>query len=69
MIQKLKISILAFLMPLLLTAQASEDFLRSTGKIYSVVAAVLIMFIGIVIYLIRLDRKISKLEQEHHMRN
>ena len=42
----------------------SIDFLRSTGKIYSVVAVIAVIFIGIVWYLFRLDNKITKLEKE-----
>lgn len=45
-------------------SQASLDYLRSTGKIYAVVTGVVIMFLMIVFYLVRLDRKISKLESE-----
>jgi len=49
----------------LLSAESgSIDFLRSTGKIYSVVAVIAVIFIGIVLYLFRLDGKISKLEKE-----
>jgi CcmD family protein len=40
--------------------------LYQSGKIYVVVAVVAIIFIGIVTYLILLDRKISKLEKEVH---
>ncbi len=43
-----------------------NEFLRSNDKIYVVVAVLVIIFIGIVLYLIRLDRKISKLEQRDH---
>jgi CcmD family protein len=39
--------------------------LRSNGKIYVVVTAALIIFIGIVAYLIVLDRKLSRLEKMH----
>ena len=39
------------------------DGLRSNGKIYVVVAVLLTILAGIVLYLIRLDRKISKLEK------
>jgi CcmD family protein len=39
------------------------DEMRSNGKIYVVVAVMLAIFIGIVIYLIRLDRKISNIEK------
>ena len=40
------------------------DGLRQSGKIYVVVGVVAIIFIGIITYLIILDRKISKLEKE-----
>jgi CcmD family protein len=45
-------------------AQADTDFMRSMGKMYVVVAVIVAIFIGIVIYLISLDRKISKLENQ-----
>jgi len=44
--------------------QASLDFLRSTGKIYAVALGIVIIFLFIVFYLVRLDRKLSKLENE-----
>jgi hypothetical protein len=37
---------------------------RSNGKIYVVIAVILTIFAGIIIYLIRLDRKMTKLEKE-----
>jgi hypothetical protein len=39
------------------------DTFRADGKIYVVVAIVLIILIGFVVYLISLDRKITKLEK------
>lgn len=39
------------------------DRLRSEGKIYVVVAVILTIFAGIIFYLVRLDRKISRLEK------
>lgn len=39
------------------------DIMRSNGKIYVVITCILILFIGIVTYLITLDRKISKIEK------
>ena len=39
------------------------DAMRSSGKIYVVVAVLSIIFIGITTYLILIDRKISKLEE------
>ena len=47
-----------------LFAQNMADEMRSNGKIYVVVAVLVTIFIGIVIYLVRLDKKISKLENE-----
>lgn len=42
----------------------SLDFLRSTGKIYAVVTVIAVIFIGIVIFLFRLDNKLTKLENQ-----
>ncbi|MEO7176704.1 MAG: CcmD family protein [Saprospiraceae bacterium] len=50
-------------LPFQLAAQDGADYSRSIGKIYVVVAVILVIFLGIVIYLISLDRKISKLEK------
>lgn len=41
------------------------DLMRSNGRIYVVVAVMLTILIGLVLYLVRLDRKISKLEREN----
>jgi len=40
------------------------DVMRANGKIYVVVAVVCVLFIGIALYLISIDRKLSKLEKE-----
>ena len=37
--------------------------MRQNGKIYVVVTVVLIILIGLLLYLVRIDRKISKLEK------
>ena len=48
-----------------LAAQSSNpDFFRSIGKIYVVVAVIVAMFIGIVIFLIYMERKLTKLENQ-----
>ncbi|HET6245041.1 MAG: CcmD family protein [Bacteroidetes bacterium] len=39
------------------------DFLHQSGKIFVVVAVLLIIFTGILVYLITLDRKIGQLEK------
>jgi CcmD family protein len=40
------------------------DRLRADGKIWVVVAVIVAVFVGIIIYLVRLDRQIGKLEKE-----
>lgn len=48
---------------LLQTAEMADVF-RSDGKIYVVVAGVLIILSGVLTYLFLLDKKISKIEKE-----
>lgn len=64
--KKYALSTVAFLLfSTLLLGQAEEaDFMRSTGKIYVVVAVIVTIFIGIVLFLIYLDRKLTKLENQ-----
>jgi CcmD family protein len=40
------------------------EAMRSNGKIYVVVAVVAIIFIGLIIFLITIDRKVKKLEKQ-----
>jgi hypothetical protein len=46
-------------------AQNAEmaDTMRSNGKIYVVIAVMLTILLGLILYVIRIDRKISKLEK------
>ncbi|WP_375417880.1 CcmD family protein [uncultured Hymenobacter sp.] len=52
------------------TAQAAADTpemadaLRQSGKIYVVVLVILLILGGLLFYLVRLDRKVGRLEQE-----
>jgi len=39
------------------------DVMKENGKIYVVIAVMLTILAGLILYLIRLDRKISKLEK------
>ena len=39
--------------------------MRSNGKIYVVVAVLLVIFISIILYLFRLERKINRLEKQN----
>ena len=63
--QPLFILLFSIFFPFSLLAQGSDsDFMRSIGKIYVVVAVVVAIFIGLIIFLIYLDRKLTKLEQQ-----
>lgn len=65
-----KYSITLITIALVLIAQTlfaqseNTDFMRSIGKIYVVVAVIISMFIGIVIYMYRVDQKLTKLENQ-----
>ena len=69
MIRKLFAATVLLLINFLTQAQETTDTvdmadtMRSNGKIYVVVAVILTIFAGIIIYLIRLDRKMTKLEK------
>lgn len=45
-------------------ATAQSTGLRADGKIYVVVAVIVTILLGLYVYIIRLDRKISKLEKQ-----
>ena len=64
MIKRFFLSLLLIISNYVLLAQSLDNTMRSNGKIYVVVAVLVAIFIGIILYLIRLDRKISKLEKE-----
>lgn len=40
------------------------DVMRSEGKIYVVVGIILIIIVGLLLYLVRLDRKITRIEEQ-----
>ena len=48
----------------LFAQDTDPDFMRSMGKMYVVVAVIVVVFLGIVFYVVRLDRKITKLEDQ-----
>jgi hypothetical protein len=56
--------------PLLINAQNTDvemaDALRKDGKIYVVVLVLATIFAGIIAFLVRLERKISKLEKNNN---
>ena len=68
MMKKFLLTISLFLLHQALLAQEKPtvemaDTMRSNGKIYVVVAVVLTILAMLIIYLFRIDRKISKLEK------
>ncbi len=70
MIRKLFVVITFLLINFLTQAQEATgtvdmaDTMRSNGKIYVVVVVILTIFAGIIIYLIRLDRKMTRIEKD-----
>lgn len=65
--RKASLVLIMLLLAAIAHAQSSEpemaDAMRSNGKIYVVVLVLATIFAGIILYLVRLDRKISKLEK------
>lgn len=65
--KKLMVSILFIFAMLSSFAQEKVEMaeeLRSSGKIYVVVAVIVVIFLGIATYLFYLERRLSKLEKE-----
>jgi CcmD family protein len=60
---KIKLLLLLLIVSQSLHAE-SLDFMRSTGRLYVVVAVILIIFIGIIFFLFRIDNKLTKLEKQ-----
>lgn len=60
------LTILQLLFTISAAAQGTggSDFLRNIGKIYVVVAVIVAVFLGIVVFLIYLDRRLTKLEDQ-----
>ena len=63
---KFVISIVLLFLSFITQAQPIEmaDQMRASGKIYVVVAVLLCILIGLILYLINIDRKVKKIEQE-----
>ncbi len=63
--KKIKALLILLFFTIAVSAQKGTmaDTMRSEGKIMVVIAVMLTILLGIVLYLIRLDRKISKLEK------
>ncbi len=69
MIRKIYATILLMFISFTGVAQSSSqqtemaDLMRSDGKIYVVTAVIITIFAGIVIYLVRIERKMNRLEK------
>ena len=47
-------------------AADGDGFMRSEGKIYVVMAVAITIMAGLILYIVRLDRKISRFEKGEH---
>ncbi|HOZ96963.1 MAG TPA: CcmD family protein [Niabella sp.] len=56
---------LLMLVPILANAQSENKLMYSNGRIYVVIAVMLIILLGIVLYLVRIERKLKKLEDSN----
>lgn len=69
LIKKTMLLLATILVTFALFAQEKQvemaDQMRSSGRIYVVIAVILTILIGLLLYLVRLDRKISKLEKDN----
>ena len=49
-----------------LFAQDGKDLMRDNGRIYVVVAVMVTILLGLILYLVRIDRKLTKIEKDIH---
>ena len=63
------LTLLLTLFSLATMAQDGKDLMRDNGRIYVVVAVMVTILVGLIIYLIRIDRKLGRLEKEINPRN
>jgi predicted tellurium resistance membrane protein TerC len=68
-LKKIILSLLGMINACVLFAQdnktAMADTMRSNGRIYVVVAVVITILVGLILYMVRVDRKLSKLEKDN----
>lgn len=61
-------ALIILMLPTLLYAQGDEKIgntMRSNGRIYVVIVVILVILAGLILYLVRLDRKIAKFEKDN----
>ena len=69
---KKQLLITLFVLLCMCTAQAQQDphaGLRAGGKIYVVMTVAVTILLGLILYVVRLDRKISKLEKNQMVKD
>lgn len=67
--KKILLSVLMLFLSTYLFAQQNNDVemadqMRSSGKIYVVIATIVIIFIGLAVYLFTIDQRLKKIERE-----
>lgn len=67
--KKILLSFLMLFLSTFLFAQGNNgiemaDEMRSSGKIYVVIATIVIVFIGLAIYLFTIDQRLKKIEKD-----
>lgn len=71
--KKILTSIILMLLTVQLFAQDNDvemaDTLRSNGKIYVVVACIVIILVGLLAYLFSIDKRLKKIEKENTTKN
>jgi CcmD family protein len=68
--KKILLSVFMLFLSTFLFAQANNDVemadqLRGSGKIYVVIATIVIVFVGLAIYLFSIDRRLKRIEREN----
>lgn len=53
------------IIPYMASAQAVDNLMRSNGRIYVVVAVILIILVGLILYLVRIEKKVNKLANDN----
>lgn len=60
---KLKFALVGFLLPFLANAQGVDALFRSHQKYYVVAAVLTLIFAGIVLFLLNIEKRLKKLEE------
>ncbi len=62
----LTLALSLLLSDVLIAQDRTPDFMRSMGKMYVVVAVIIAVFLGIVVFLTYLDKRLTRLENQIH---